>query len=103
VNSSALAEWSLFGFGVVATIVGYFVARHAPKLFQGKSNQNVVDTANAIIEMYEKHVGILQIEVTSLKDKVASLSAKLDDTLKKNEALQNLLLASPAMKLPEAP
>jgi hypothetical protein len=101
VNSSALAEWSLFGFGVAATIVGAIIARQVPKLFRGKSIQSVVDSANAIIEMYEKHVGALELKVGALEKEVTALTAKLDETLKANSILQKLLAASPPIQLPE--
>lgn len=100
-NSSASAEWALFLFGVLATLVSIVAARQVPKLFKGKSIQNVVESANAVIDMYEKHLGALELEVGSLKTQVASLEAKLEETLAKNDALQKLLLASPAVKAPE--
>lgn len=101
-NSSALAEWALFFFGVLATLVGIIAARQVPKLFKGKTIQNVVDSANAVIEMYEKHVGALELKVDSLEKEVASLTAKLDETLKANSALQKILAASPPINLPGA-
>lgn len=100
-NSSALAEWAIFAFGAVATLFGVIMARQVPKLFKGKSIQNVVDSANAVIQMYEKHVGALELEVKGLKTEVAGLSAKLEEALAKNDALQKLLLASPAVTFPE--
>jgi peptidoglycan hydrolase CwlO-like protein len=101
VNSSALAEWALFGFGVVVTLLGVVAAKQVPKLFKGKSIQNVVDSANAIIEMYEKHVSALELKVDSLEKEVSALTAKLDETLKANNVLQRMLAASPAINLPE--
>ena len=102
-NSSALAEWSLFAFGVAVTLVGVIAAKQVPKLFKGKSIQNVVDSANAIIEMYEKHVGALELKVGELEKQITSLEAKLDETLKHNTTLQNLLMASPAITPPVSP
>lgn len=102
-NSSALAEWSVFAFGIIVTLAGVAAARQIPKLFKGKSIQNVVDSANAIIEMYEKHVGALEIKVGALETEVAALTAKLDETLKHNITLQNLLMASPAITPPVSP
>jgi len=101
VNSSALAEWALFGFGAIVTLLGVVAAKQVPKLFKGKSIQNVVDSANAIIEMYEKHVSALELKVDSLEKEVSALTAKLDETLKANSVLQRMLAASPAINLPE--
>jgi hypothetical protein len=39
--------------------------------------------------------------VTQLKTQISKLEEKLDQTLQHNEALQKLLLASPAVTLPE--
>lgn len=100
-NSSALAEWALFGFGVIAALLGSLIAKQVPKLFRGKSIQEVVNSANAIIEMYEKHVGALELKVDSLEKEVTALTAKLDETLKANSALQKILAASPPVTLPE--
>lgn len=100
-NSSALAEWALFFFGVVSAVVVAIIGKNVPKLFKGKSVQEVVDSANAIIEMYEKHVGALELKVGALEKEVASLTAKLDETLKANSVLQKLLASSPPISLPE--
>ena len=82
-NSSALAEWALFAFGALAALIGVIVARQVPKLFKGKSIQNVVDSANAIIEMYEKHVGALELKVGS--DGVKKFHHKDGSPYPKNE------------------
>lgn len=100
-NSSAAAEWALFAFGVIAAILGGLVRKHIPKLFKGASVQEVVNSANAIIEMYEKHVGALELKVTALEKEVTALTAKLDETLKANSVLQKMLAASPPITLPE--
>lgn len=100
-NSSAAAEWALFAFGVLAALVGSLIRKHIPKLFKGASVQEVVNSANAIIEMYEKHVGALELKVGALEKEVAALTAKLDETLKANTALQKILAASPPVTLPE--
>ena len=91
----------MFGFGAIVTLLGVVAAKQVPKLFKGKSIQNVVDSANAIIEMYEKHVSALELKVDSLEKEVSALTAKLDETLKANSVLQRMLAASPAINLPE--
>jgi peptidoglycan hydrolase CwlO-like protein len=96
-NSSALAEWAMFIFGIGTVIVALRIGAVSSKVLSGKSVQEVVNSANAIIEMYEKHVGALESEVNGLRTQVASLESKLDETLKHNEALQKLLMVSPAM------
>jgi peptidoglycan hydrolase CwlO-like protein len=103
VNSSALAEWSLFAFGVIATLVGVVVSRRVSDLFKGKSVEHVVDTANSIIEMKDSHIGALETRVGALEKEIASLTAKLDETLKHNTTLQALLMASPAITPPVSP
>lgn len=100
-NSSALPEWAFFALGIASAIVTAVVTKQVPKLFQGKSIQNVVDSANAIIQMYEKHVGALELKVESLEKEVSALTAKLDETLKANSTLQKILAASPPVNLPE--
>lgn len=99
-NSSAAAEWALFIFGVIAALIGVVVSKHVPQLFKGKSVQDVVDSANAIIQMYEKHVGALELKVGALEKEVSTLTAKLDETLKANNVLQKLLMAAPPMTPP---
>lgn len=100
---SDIPTWGLFALGVISTIgagtVIVVVSRYSSKLFKNKSVRDVVDSANAVIQMYEKHVGALELEVNSLKEEISKLKEKLDETLKHNEALQKLLLASPAVQV----
>jgi hypothetical protein len=102
VNSSAAAEWAMFALGAIGVALTALLSKYAAKLLPGKSIQGVVDSANAIIDMYDKHVKALELEVGRLKDEVAGLTAKLDETLKANSVLQRILAESPPIKLPEA-
>jgi peptidoglycan hydrolase CwlO-like protein len=97
----AIPTWGLFFLGAVTALVTVVAGKYSTKLFTGKGIKDIVDSANAIIQMYEKHVGALELEVTQLKTQIAKLEEKLDQTLQHNEALQKLLLASPAVTLPE--
>lgn len=102
-NSSATAEWALFGFGLLTAAVAGIVYKYVPRLFKGKSIQEVVDGANSVIALYDNHVKALMLKVESLESEVASLTAKLDETLKANGVLQRMLAASPPINLPEVP
>jgi peptidoglycan hydrolase CwlO-like protein len=102
-DSNTLSNFFLFGLGIITTVVTalltMWVSKNSAKLVRGRSIKEVVDSANAIIEMYEKHVGALETKVGDLEDKITGLQNKLDETLKHNEALQKLLMLSPAMQL----
>jgi hypothetical protein len=93
----------LFAFGVIVTLVGVIATRQVPKLFKGKSVEHVVAAANSIIEMKDSHIGALEARVGAMEKEVASLTAKLEETLQHNIALQNLLMASPAITPPVSP
>jgi predicted nucleic acid-binding Zn-ribbon protein len=103
VDSNTISNFALFGLGIVTAIVTTLLAKGSSKLIRGKSIKEVVDSANAIIEMYEKHVGALELKVGTLEKEISALTSKLDETLKHNEALQKLLMASPAIMPLEKP
>lgn len=96
-NSSAISTWALVFLGAAGALVATVVAKGASNLVKGRSIDEIVNSANAIIEMYEKHVGALELKVGDLETKIAALTAKLEDSMAKNEKLQQLLLAAPAM------
>lgn len=93
--------WALVVLAAGGGFVAAFVSKYTSNLLRGKSIKDVVDSANAIIEMYEKHVGALELKVGDLETQVTALSGKLDETLRHNIALQKLLLESPALKVGE--
>lgn len=107
VDSNTISNFALFGLGIVTTIVTVLitlkVSKSTSNIIRGRSIKDVVDSANAIIQMYEKHVGALEAKVGDLETQITSLTTKLDETLLKNDALQKLLMVSPAMKLVVAP
>jgi peptidoglycan hydrolase CwlO-like protein len=96
----SVPTWGLFFLGAASVVVAVIAGKYSSRLLTGKGIKEIVESANAIIEMYEKHVGALELEVSSLKREVANLTSKLDETLTQNAALQKLLLASPAVTLP---
>ncbi len=98
-DPNTLSNFLLFGLGIATTAVAVLLARNSSKIMRGRSIKEVVDSANTIIEMYEKHIGILETKVGDLQEQITSLETKLDETLKKNDALQKLLMVSPAMQL----
>jgi len=98
----SVPTWGLFVFTFFAGVIAAVASKNAGKLFNGKGIKDIIDSANAVIQMYESHVGALELKVGSLEKEVSSLTAKLDETLKHNEALQKLLLVSPAVTLPAA-
>lgn len=97
-DSNTLSNFLLFGLGIATAAVTTILVRGSSKLMRGRSIKEVVDSANAIIEMYEKHVGALETKVGELEAQISSLKTKLDETLENNQALQKLLLSSPAIK-----
>jgi peptidoglycan hydrolase CwlO-like protein len=97
----SVPTWGLLVLGAVTAFITVGISKYSTKLFNGKGIKEIVDSANAVIQMYEKHVGALELEVTNLKNQIEKLEGKLDETLKHNEALQKLLLVSPAVTLPQ--
>lgn len=93
----SVPTWGLFFLGAASVVVAVIAGKYSSRLLTGKGIKEIVESANAIIEMYEKHVGALELEVASLKKEISSLSTKLDLSLERNDALQKLLLVSPAV------
>lgn len=97
----SVPTWGLFVLGALAGFIATVASKNTGKLFNGKGIKDIIDSANAVIQMYESHVGALELKVGSLEKELGVLTAKLDETLKHNEALQKLLLVSPAVTLPQ--
>lgn len=98
----SVPTWGLFALTFFAGVIATYASKNAGKLFNGRGIKDIIDSANAVIQMYESHVGALELKVGSLEKELVALTAKLDETLKHNEALQKLLLVSPAVTLPAA-
>lgn len=98
----SVPTWGLFALTFFAGAIATVASKNTGKLFNGKGIKDIIDSANAVIQMYEKHVGALELEVTNLRTQIEKLEGKLDETLQHNEALQRLLLGSPAVALPQA-
>lgn len=95
-----LPTWGLFVLGAIGGGVTVIVGKYSNKLFQGRSIDQVVNSANSIIKMYESHIGLLETKVNDLETKLDNVVKKLDEALADNLKLQKLLLASPAVTLP---
>jgi len=100
-TSADLAAWAWVFIGASSAFVITIATKFSSRLLKGRSIKEVVDSANAIIQLYENHIGVLETKINSLESDIKLLKTKLDETLAHNEALQKLLLASPAVTLPE--
>jgi hypothetical protein len=101
VDANTLSNFLVFGLGIATTAVAIILAKNGSKLLRGRSIKEVVESANAVIDMYEKHVGALELKVGDLEKQIGDLKTTLDDTLRHNIVLQNLLMASQPIHLPE--
>jgi peptidoglycan hydrolase CwlO-like protein len=99
-DPNTLSNFLLFGLGIATTAVAIILAKNSSKIMRGRSIKEVVDSANAIIELYKNNIGVLENKVGDLEKQVASLETKLDETLKHNEALQKILLSAQPVTVP---
>lgn len=95
-----IPTWGLLILAAVGGAATILVGKFANKLFQGRAIDEVVNSANNIIKMYENHISLLEKKVDDLKTEMGGLKIKLEETMAHNAALQKLLLASPAITLP---
>lgn len=96
-----IPTWGFFILGVISAAVAVFLGKGSSKLLQGKSIDEVVNRANAIVDLYEAQVKALEDKVEDLTGCIGELKTKLEETLKHNEALQKLLASSPSITLPQ--
>lgn len=104
---SDIPTWGLFVLGGVTTLGGgaivVYIGRFSSKLFKDKAIDTVVNSANSVIEMYEHHITALtasfNLKIAELEGKIDEMGKQLADALLKNDALQKLLLVSPAVKV----
>lgn len=87
----------LSGVGALglSALVGLFTWR----LFKTKAIKDIVDTANATLNLYEKKdqaqenkIDELETKIDNLESKIDNLQSALDRALAQNELLQTLLL-----------
>lgn len=92
-----IPTWGFFILGVLSAAVAVFLSKNTSKLLVGRSVKEVVDSANSVIELYDKRADALELKVAELTEELAAVRKKLEETLAHNEALQRLLMASPAI------